>query len=295
MSRLLGAAIIAASTVLMVSGCTNVLEGKPVSMLDDPFHVAGLAATDGPTGLRPDATGPTREVENGDGGEDDEIAAKSVSDIEEFWYSAYHEPLKGSFKPVKYLISWDADGYNGQFCGVGTVGLEKAAFCPRDDSIGWDRGKLLPDLRSSFGEMAVTMVLAREYGHSVQDQAKLTGSDIPTLVSEQQADCFAGMYMRWVAEGSSPRFTLSTGGGLNNLLAAMLSLRDPVPDYGTGNDEHGSAFERITAFQFGFTDGVSSCAAIDIKEIGQRRGDLPVELPENQTGELPVSVAKGIP
>jgi hypothetical protein len=112
------------------------------------------------------------------------------------------------------------------------------------------------------------------------------------LVAEQQADCFAGAYMRWVAEGSSPRFTLSTGDGLNSLLAAVISFRDPVlsaTDYAPGANEHGSAFERVTAFQFGFTDGASSCKSIDEKEIVQRRGDLPVELQQDQTGEWPVS------
>ena len=97
--------------------------------------------------------------------------------------------------------------------------------------------------------------------------------------------------MRWVAEGNSPRFTLSTGDGLNNLLASMISFRDPLMselEY-SGEDEHGSAFERVSAFQFGFTDGASSCAAIDLKEIGQRRGDLPVMLPADQTGEWPVT------
>ena len=98
--------------------------------------------------------------------------------------------------------------------------------------------------------------------------------------------------MRWVAEDNSPRFTLSTGDGLNNLLAAMIAFRDPLLTEGdpeVGDDEHGSAFERVSAFQFGFTDGASACAAIDLREIGQRRGDLPVLLPEDQTGELPVT------
>ncbi len=53
------------------------------------------------------------------------------------------------------------------------------------------------------------MVLAHEYGHAVQRSANLTGRSTPTLVAEQQADCFAGAYMRWVAEGNSPRFTVS--------------------------------------------------------------------------------------
>ena len=71
----------------------------------------------------------------------------------------------------------------------------------------------------------------------------------------------------------------------------MISFRDPLMsefEY-SGEEEHGSAFERISAFQFGFTDGASACAAIDLKEIGQRRGDLPVMLPEDQTGEWPVT------
>jgi Putative neutral zinc metallopeptidase len=150
----------------------------------------------------------------------------------------------------------------------------------------------MPSLRKANGDMGVTMVLAHEYGHAVQHQAGLTNKKTSTLVSEQQADCFAGTYMRWVAEGKSPRFTLSTGDGLNNVLAAVIAFRDPLLTEGdpeAGVDEHGSAFERLSAFQFGFTDGPSACAAIDMREIGQRRGDLPVLLPEDQTGELPVT------
>ena len=167
-----------------------------------------------------------------------------------------------------------------------------AGFCFLDNTIGWDRGELLPALRDSFGDIAVTNVLAHEYGHAIQHQAKLNKKDTPTLVAEQQADCFAGAYMRWVAEDNSPRFTLSTADGLNSLLASVVSFRDPLlseQEYDSGEDEHGSAFERITAFQFGFTDGAASCAAIDAKEIAQRRGDLPVELQQDQTGEWPVS------
>jgi hypothetical protein len=147
-------------------------------------------------------------------------------------------------------------------------------------------------LRKAYGDMGVTMVLAHEYGHAVQHQAGLNNKNTPTLVSEQQADCFAGGYMRWVAEDKSPRFTLSTGDGLNNVLAAVIAFRDPLLAEGdpeVGVDEHGSAFERLSAFQFGFTDGPSACAAIDMREIGQRRGDLPVLLPEDRSGELSIT------
>jgi predicted metalloprotease len=285
--------VIATCAALLVAACTTTLQGKAVSVFDDPFHVAGMPATDGPTGLRPDAHGPARDVEGTDNGKIDELAGNAVSDIEEYWGSAYSETFDGQFTPVEALISWDANGFDDStFCGDDTYGLVNAAFCYDDETIGWDRGELLPALRKAYGDMGMTMVLAHEYGHAVQHQAGLKSENTPSLVAEQQADCFAGSYMRWVAEGKSPRFTLSTGEGLNNVLAAVIAFRDPLLSEGdpeAGVDEHGTAFERLSAFQFGFTDGPSACAAIDLREIGQRRGDLPVLLPEDQTGELPIT------
>lgn len=290
--RHLAGAVVATCSALLVTACTTTLQGNAVSVFDDPFHVAGMPATDGPTGLRPDAHDPARVVEGTDDGEIDELARNAVSDIEEYWDGVYSQTFDGSFTPVAALISWDANGFDGTFCGEDTFGLVNAAFCYDDETIGWDRGELLPSQKRAFGEMGVTMVLAHEYGHAVQRQAGLTKKGTPTLVSEQQADCFAGAYMRWVAEDNSPRFTLSTGEGLNNVLAAVIAFRDPLLSEGdpeVGMDEHGSAFERLSAFQFGFTDGPSACAAIDLREIGQRRGDLPTLLPEDQTGELPIT------
>jgi predicted metalloprotease len=252
-----------------------------------------MPAVNGATGLRDDAEPPSRDVENTDGSQIDELAGSAVSDIEEFWAAHYGETFEGDFTPVKDLVSWDSNDYDGsRFCDEETVGLVNAGYCFDEHTIGWDRGELLPQLRDANGDMAVTMVLAHEYGHSVQHQADLVTKQTPTIVGEQQADCLAGVYMRWVAEGNSPRFTLSTSDGLNNLLAAMIAFRDPLlteSDSEAGEDEHGSAFERVSAFQFGFTDGAASCASIDLKEIKQRRGDLPVLLPDDQTGELPVT------
>jgi len=280
--------VITTCAALLAAGCTTTLQGKAVSVFDDPFHVAGMPATDGPTGLRPDAHEPVRVVQGTDDGEIDKLASNAVSDIEDYWDGVYSGTFDGQFTPVKALISWDANGFDDtSFCGEDTYGLVNAAFCYDDETIGWDRGELLPALRKAYGDMGITMVLAHEYGHAVQHQAGLKGDGTPTLVAEQQADCFAGSYMRWVAEDNSPRFSLSTGEGLNNVLAAVIAFRDPLLSEGdpeAGFDEHGSAFERLSAFQFGFTDGPSACAAIDMREIGQRRGDLPAPAAHRQPG-----------
>lgn len=278
----------------VLAGCAHRIDGEPVSEFADPFKVAGMPATDGPTGLRDDAIPATRTIEGTDGSEVDELGAQSISDIEQYWEYAYPENLAGEFTPVDTVMSWDARDYRGRFCGGPTHGLANAGFCRIYKTIGWDRGLLLPAMRRANGDMAITMVLAHEYGHSIQQQGQLIRKSTPNLVGEQQADCMAGAYMRWVAEDRSPRFTLSTGDGLNGLLVTLLSIRDPVMNEfdvlinGPG-DEHGSAFERISAFQSGFTDGPSACLLIDAEEIAERRGDLPVELQADQSGDWPVS------
>lgn len=283
--------VVVLCAVWLIAGCATVVQGTAVSIFADPFSVAGMPAVDGDTGLRPDATGPARVVLGTDGGDTDEFARTAVSDIEEFWGSAFGETFDGEFTPVAGVQSWDSEGVNTEFCGEDTLGVENAGFCSDDNTIGWDRGVLLPSLREANGDMGVSMVLAHEYGHSVAEQSGIDTGNTPTLVSEQQADCLAGAYMRWVAEGESPRFTLSTGDGLNSVLSAMVGFRDPLLNEGDVDaavNEHGSAFERVSAFQFGFGDGPQACAAIDEAEVAQRRGDLPVLLPTDESGDMAI-------
>ena len=294
---------VVAILVLVASGCTKYLTAKPATVSNDPNQIAGMPVTEGPSGPRPGATPPSQEVLNGDGGDIDRIAASSVADIQEFWSGAYGPPLNGQFTPVNALFSWDSNNPSTatKFCGENTYELVNAEWCgppllnctamgscsSSENTIGWDRGMLLSTLRRAFGDMAIPLVLSHEYGHAIQFRsARIVLA--PGLVSEQQADCFAGVYLRWVAEGNSPRFRLSTGDGLNNILAALLGTGDLAPTYEDFYNEHGSAFERISAFQAGFTDGTSACFAIDDKEILQRRGDLPAQL-ENDSGAVPVT------
>ncbi|WP_156763186.1 neutral zinc metallopeptidase, partial [Mycobacterium sp. E787] len=289
----------------------------PIPESPNPSQVAGAPVANGTSGLRPGAPGPTRPIQDGDGGEIDNLAAMAVSDIEQFWAGAYGAPLTGNFAPVNAVFSWDSRYKNGSFCGAPTYDTVNAMWCgstdPRDqncpddrpsppatctlsrNTIGWDRGQLMPEQRDVGGDMGVAVVLAHEYGHAIQHMAALVDitNTASATVAEQQADCFAGVYMRWVADGKSPRFTLSTGDGLAKLLRVMIGIRDPLLAAGNPAERrlvHGSAFERVTAFQFGFDGGVRACAGINEAEIAQRRTNLPKELLEHgTTGETPIT------
>jgi predicted metalloprotease len=294
--RRLKAAIAGAGAVLVVAGCSStIVEGRALSMLNDPFRVGGLPATNGPSGPRSNAPAPTGTVVNTNNGPIDKLSLLSINDIEEYWKSVYSESLKGTFVPVGKLVSYDSDNPDSPvICHQDSYKLVNAFFTSRCNLIAWDRGVFMPVAQRYFGDMAVNGVLAHEFGHALQQMAKLVTKTDPTIVREQQADCFAGVYLFWVADGKSPRFTLSTADGLDHVLAGIIITRDPVLDADTQNDdEHGSALDRISAFQMGFLNGASACAGINKQEIAQRRGDLPTTLradPNRDPGTGGVSI-----
>ncbi|HWF28506.1 MAG TPA: peptidase [Mycobacterium sp.] len=283
----LKAAIACAAAILVVAGCSTFVEGRALSMLNDPFRVGGLPATNGPSGIRPNAPSPTGTVVNTDNGTIDKLSLLSVNDIEEYWKSVYGESLKGTFIPVGKLVSYDSNSPSSPIvCHNDTYKLVNAFFTSRCNLIAWDRGVFMAVAQRYFGDMSVNGVLAHEFGHALQQMAKLVTRKDVTIVREQQADCFAGVYLFWVADGKSPRFTLSTADGLDHVLAGIITTRDPVMDADTENDdEHGSALDRISAFQMGFISGASACAGIDKQEIEQRRGDLPKTLRVDTSGD----------
>ncbi|ONM48278.1 neutral zinc metallopeptidase [Nocardia donostiensis] len=293
MPKLRAAALISAAVcaVLLVAGCTRSVDGRAVSIYDDPFQVAGLPTTGGPNGPRPDVPDSELSARNGDGGEVDALALNAVEDIQTYWSERFDQEFEGKFTPVTELVSWSAKASRAdsvEFCTETTYRMVNAGYCRLDNSIGWDRALLLPAMTDSFGPMAVVMVLAHEYGHAIQNMAGIVARDDPVIVKEQQADCFAGAFMRYVAEGKSKHFTINTSDGLNSVLAATVAIRDSDPD--DPDSVHGSAFERVTAVQIGFTDGPKGCKAIDMDEIEQRRGDLPQSFAyDTGRGEYPIT------
>ncbi|MQY25668.1 neutral zinc metallopeptidase [Nocardia aurantia] len=283
--------------VLALAGCGG---GTPndaapqqaqAAAADDGAWPAAGSTQNGPSGPRTGVPDTPLRADNGDGGEMDRLALNTVADLADFWKTEYGKTFdKGAFVPVDHFFSWDARAPKEQqitFCRADTYHVVNAAYCSVDQTIGWDRGVLLPLIAKKYGKMAVVMVLAHEYGHSIQHLARLNGFLTPGLVLEQQADCFAGVFLRHVADGGSTHFTLNTTDGLNGVLGATVAVRDQDPN--NPHNVHGSAFERVTAVQMGWQDGAIACKNINRKEIQKRRGELPVTYKAgDQEGQLPV-------
>ena len=197
----------------LLAGCAQGTSGHAVSIYHDPFRVAGLDATAGPSGLRPGAPNADRAITGTDGGDIDALAANAITDIETYWAAEYPALFDKPFEPVDELISWDPTESNGpDFCEETTEELINAGYCSIDHTIGWDRELLLPEVREKFGDVAVAFIFAHEYGHAVQRKAGIVGGKRDAaLVREQQADCFGGAFLRHVAEDKAAAPTASSG------------------------------------------------------------------------------------
>ncbi|ASF08935.1 hypothetical protein NBRGN_107_00500 [Nocardia brasiliensis NBRC 14402] len=276
----IGAVVVLALFGMVLAGCGVTVQDPAAPQApatETDWEIAGSMTATGPSGPRPGVPDAPLSATNGDGGRFDTLALNSLADLQEFWTTEYHKDFPGPFTPVQNFFSWSAPAPKDQairFCDESTYHVVNAAYCGLDHTIGWDRGVLLPQVVEKFGEMAVVMVLAHEYGHAIQGQARLAGVRTPTLVLEQQADCLAGVFLRHVAEGNSAHFTVNTTDGLNAVLGATVAFRDQ--GFGDPGNAHGSAFERVTAVQIGYSDGTKGCKALTPKEIAQRRGQLPV-------------------
>ena len=197
------------------------------------------------------------------------VVTRSLKDVERYWKATYPTIGNGrSFTPVR-------GGYHPYTrtdppppCGGERVEYQPNAFyCPDGDFIAWDAQTLIPQLQAEYGDLLVGVVFAHEYGHAVQ--ARLGVTDQPTVVLEQQADCFAGAWTSDALAGRSTAFSDITPRQLDNTVAGLLMLRDQPGTSAEAPQAHGNAFDRIRAFQDGVQKGVETCA-------GYREGTIPV-------------------
>jgi len=260
---------------LGLAGCGG---GKSAQLSEG--DVAGLPVTHFESGLKPNAPEPDLDVTNVSDEEADRLAVATIADVQDYWSATMPSSFDLEFEPVESLLSYDSDGEN-QENGCGDTRRNANAFyCSRDDSVAWDRGVLLPTMMDQFGPLSVVTVLAHEFGHAVQyrlgDKAGIS-RNTPTIVKEQQADCFAGGYYRWVAESKSKYFDVSTSDGLNSALSSLFLVRDSAGTSATDRSAHGTGFDRTYAFQIGFEDGPQECAAMTMENIQPRLTERPFD------------------
>jgi predicted metalloprotease len=255
--RAVGRALAALLLVVSVAGCTTTIAGEPVT--SSPV----LASSVDPS-----------FVQGTDGGDTDRLAATAISEVQAFWRQNFTDVFGKQWQDLSGgVFSVDTSDQKAKPppCAQHAADLEGNAFyCPQSDSIAWDRAALLPVLRDRFGDAAVVLVLAHEMGHAVQRRSGLTPQveradpdRYPTILIETMADCYAGAFVRSVADGKSEHLRIDPR-QLDMALGALVSFRDPVGTSSAADGAHGDAFDRVSAFQDGYQQGAKLCSGMSV-------------------------------
>ncbi|HEY4627351.1 MAG TPA: hypothetical protein VIH01_15135 [Blastococcus sp.] len=250
-SRPWPAPVVALLVILCLSGCATIVVGRSAAPAQEP------AVTQ---------SGDVRIVGAVDGGVDD-AARNALTDLQTYWteqfpvvFGSRFDPLKGGYFSVDPGNVDPAAYPQGVGCGSDPRDVEGNAFyCsapdrPNSDSITYDRS-FLGDLADQFGRFIPALVMAHEFGHAVQVR---TTSPPSSIATETQADCLAGSWTRWVAEGKAKHSRIRAP-ELDQVLRGYVQLRDPVGTSTSAQAAHGSLFDRVGAFQEGFDNGPTAC------------------------------------
>jgi predicted metalloprotease len=250
--------LLATTLLLVTTACTQLVPGRPT---------AGESVTRG--------TVDPSFIRGTDGGPIDQLAATAITDVDTFWEEAFPQTFGKPWKPLEggiYSVDTADSSAKPPPCTEKASDVEGNAFyCPSADAIAWDRAALLPVLKDGYGDAAVVIVLAHEMGHAVQNRMGITPEAerrqpqrFPTILTEAMADCFAGAFVKWVNDGKSEHLDIGSD-TLDSALGALITFRDPVGTSANDQSAHGNAFDRVSAFQDGYQQGVKFCAAMTVE------------------------------
>ena len=263
--RSMARVVILAAVVAIAGGC-GVVNDAANRMANRDRIVSGDAQATPTTVGR--AIDKVEDRFTGDGiGEDDEIVLAALQDVETYWDNQFSDVFDGEpFEPVESFYAYGPNTETPPCTNpppdYGDI-AENAFFCPGADIIAWDTDTLIPALQTRFGDFTLGIVMAHEYGHALQDRVGFRG---PTIAFEQQADCFAGAWAQWVREGNAENFEIRLE-DLDSSLAGFVQLRDTPDTSLLDPGAHGTAFDRVSAFQDGFFNGAEQCAGYDTANL----------------------------
>src|SRR6478735_273472 len=228
----------ATAAVLMVAAC-----GSPQSEIPSQSEKKASAPDTSSITVEGDASTPVNQ-----------IAIQAIADLEQYWAENFPALYDKDFEQIAggyYAID---DGSPAPPCTTDPEEVSGNAFyCSTEDVVAWDAKYLLPDLQSRFGDFVIPVVMAHEFGHAVQARSNFTAR---TVTRELQADCFAGA---WARHAKDDGVFEVTSASLDTALAGVLDLRDNPGTSKTDPDAHGSGFDRTSAFQDGFDNGLDRC------------------------------------
>jgi predicted metalloprotease len=250
-----------AGVVLLLAGCGGSNSEQPAP---SPASTVSKAAT--PDTSKIELTGDRNAAVN-------QVALQAIADLQDYWGKEYPKLYNGDYRPVSggfYAVMPSSGDIPPCAESPEDVAMN-AYYCGTKDVVAWDAEGLLPSLSHDYGDFAIAVVMAHEWGHAIQTRSNFTAR---TVTSELQADCFAGA---WAQHAQRDKVFDVSSKQLDEALAGIIELRDSPGSSKLDSNAHGSGFDRVSAFQDGYDNDAQKCKAY--------RDDDPMvlELPFNNT------------
>ncbi len=196
----------------------------------------------------------------------DDFLLATLSDLNTWWEQTYPEVYGEAWRPLKGDVYAAYPGRPDDLpgCGEPRTSYDEvqefvAFYCGLGDFIVYDDGEngLLAELADSFGAGTIGIVLAHEYGHAIQQRSGVLDRNLPTVTSEQQADCFAGAWAGRAARNEGGHLVHRCRRACRSHCDARSPRPGRIDQFSPGG--HGSGFDRVGAFQTGFVEGPVRC------------------------------------
>ena len=223
----------------------------------------------------------------------------TVQDIDLFWSVEFPEVWGMEYETPTVNGSYFVSQGDVPTCGAPLDPSSyqgNAFYCGFEDTIQWDHEGLMAPLYEQYGDFTVSLVIAHEWGHAIQNRFGFDDSSSPTIISELQADCLAGAWTGHISGNQSEIMSLAPG-DLEEAMAGFLLIGDQLGSVPEGPDAHGLSFDRLNAFFDGFESGAARCAqyeSVDPDEVvisssiglDALFAGEEVDLPYNDTADL---------
>ena len=201
----------------------------------------------------------------------DDLVRAAIDDIQRWWSEQYPALYGEEYEPISGGVYVAYPERTTPIPGCGTsqptpyedIMRYSAFYCAQADFMVYDDGEqgALFRLANELGPSILTVVLAHEFGHVIQARAGELDRGLPTIATEQQADCFAGAWVARAVRGEAGGVAF-TDADVRIGLSGMIAVRDPIGTSQLDTGGHGSAFDRVGAFQVGFVEGPMRCAGL---------------------------------
>lgn len=175
----------------------------------------------------------------------DDLEQEIVEEVNAYWATTVPQTFGVEYRPPEMKGAYTSE-QDAPMCAGEPLDTHNAWFCSADNFIAWDKAGFMLPIYQEFGDMAPAIIVAHEYGHAMQ--ALLGWTFGYSIHEELNADCLAGAWTKATTSLVQQGFRADD---LDKAVEPLFRFKDPEGSEWFDVGAHGTALERIAAFQYG--------------------------------------------